>query len=315
MGLKTRLFDAALSPLVALAAWPMRAARRGHLTNKPMTGAVLRRFGVFPLVDSYYEPLFDTSGLSRSNEPRELPGVEFAFDQQVALLKRFEGSEVLEAIPAEDNGGTNFYMNNSNFEAGDAELWFHVIQHFKPSRIVEIGSGHSTRMARIAIDRLVADDAQYRCEHVCIEPYEMPWLEQLDVKVIRERVEEVDRAVFDQLGKNDILFIDSSHIIRPQGDVLKEYLEILPRLAPGVIVHVHDIFSPRDYPLVWVEQPRFWNEQYLLEAFLTHSGEWEVLLAANQLKHDAYDELKRVCPHLHKAREPGSFYMRRKDAA
>jgi hypothetical protein len=170
-------------------------------------------------------------------------------------------------------------------------------------------------MARVAISKLAEEAAEYRCEHVCIEPYEMPWLEQLDVRVIRQRVEEVDQTEFDRLRKNDILFIDSSHIIRPQGDVLKEFLEILPRLAPGVIVHVHDIFSPHDYPMAWLEQPRFWNEQYLLEAFLTHNAEWEVLLAANQLKHEAYDELKRVCPHLHQAREPGSFYLRRKSPA
>jgi hypothetical protein len=83
-------------------------------------------------------------------------------------------------------------------------------------------------------------------------------------------------------------------------------------LKPGVIVHVHDIFSPRDYPVEWLERPLFWNEQYLLEAFLTHNNAWEVLLAVNMLKHEKYEQLKTACPHLDEKREPGSFYMRRR---
>jgi hypothetical protein len=94
----------------------------------------------------------------------------------------------------------------------------------------------------------------------------------------------MDRAVFDSLGENDILFIDSSHIIRPQGDVLLAYQEILPLLRPGVIVHIHDIFTPFDYPREWVVNKRlFWNEQYLVEAFLTMNRQYEILIALHYL--------------------------------
>ena len=93
-------------------------------------------------------------------------------------------------------------------------------------------------------------------------------LEKIGVTVIRQKVEGLGKAVFAELEKGDILFIDSSHIIRPQGDVLFEYLESLPSLNRGVIVHIHDIFSPKDYLKEWVtNEVRFWNEQYLLEAF------------------------------------------------
>jgi hypothetical protein len=312
LGVKIRLFDGFIAPFVALATLPMKAARMGSMRNMPLTKSILRRAKIFPIVDHYYEPLFNPSALSHDREPRPLPGIDLDLDRQVELLRQFEPAEALSRIPKGDPGDGSFFMNNLNFEAGDAELWFHVIRHFRPARIVEIGSGHSTRMARLAIAELERTDPDYRCEHVCIEPYEMPWLEQLGVTVVRKKVEAVGESVFAGLGRNDILFIDSSHIIRPEGDVLTEFLQIIPSLAPGVVVHVHDIFTPRDYPQEWLEHPRFWNEQYLLEAFLTHNGEWEVLLAANQLKHERYDELERVCPHLDPAREPGSFYMRRR---
>ena len=120
------------------------------------------------------------------------------------------------------------------------------------------------------------ENENYSCEHVCIEPYEIEWLEKLNVKVIRELVENTDTTVFSTLDKNDILFIDSSHIIRPQGDVLFEYLEILPVLKSGVFVHIHDIFTPEDYPDDWVNNASFWNEQYLLEAFLSFNNEFIV---------------------------------------
>ncbi|MGH8229988.1 MAG: class I SAM-dependent methyltransferase, partial [Steroidobacteraceae bacterium] len=89
-----------------------------------------------------------------------------------------------------------------------------------------------------------------------------------------------------------------------------EYLEILPSLAAGVIVHVHDIFSPRDYPRGWVlGELKLWNEQYLLEAFLAHNRAWKIVGALNFLKHRHYEALARVCPYLSPEREPGSFYI------
>ena len=139
-------------------------------------------------------------------------------------------------------------INRASFHHTPQIHHHHVIRHFRPARIVEIGSGHSTRMARLAIGTIQCENPDYRCEHMCIEPYEMPWLEQLGVTVVRKKVEDVDDSVFTALRPNDILFIDSSHIIRPEGDVLREFLEILPSLAPGVIVHVHDIFTPRERP-------------------------------------------------------------------
>ena len=114
------------------------------------------------------------------------------------------------------------------------------------------------------------------------------------------------------LQEGDLLFIDSSHIIRPQGDVLFEYLTILPVLATGVNVHIHDIFSPRDYPDVWIrDSVLMWNEQYLVEAFMSHSSTFQVVAALNQLKHEYFEELSQVCPYLGEKHEPGSIYLKK----
>ena len=117
---------------------------------------------------------------------------------------------------------------------------------------------------------------------------------------------------FSQLSENDILFIDSSHVIRPQGDVLFEYLQLLPTLNKGVIVHVHDIFFPKNYPREWLEEKVIlWNEQYLLEAFLSHNSSWEIIGALNYLSHHHFDKFKLISPFLTPERHPGSFYMRK----
>jgi hypothetical protein len=142
--------------------------------------------------------------------------------------------------------------------------------------------------------------------------HEAGYLSKLDVEFIKKPVEQIDLNLFESLEDGDILFIDSSHIIRPGGDVLFEYLEILPRLKKGVYVHIHDIFSPNNYLKEWVENGvNFWNEQYLLEAFLSCNDRFKVVCSVNLLKNSYYANLKEVCPMLSEEREPGSFWMRR----
>ena len=209
-------------------------------------------------------------------------------------------------------GELTFHMNNVSFGSGDAEYLYNLIRLKAPARLIEIGSGYSTLMAIKAIKRNHEEIPDYKCKHLCIEPYEMPWLEKTGVTVMRQRVEEVDKALFLELEKDDILFIDSSHMIRPQGDVLFEYLELIPLLKTGVIVHIHDIFSPRDYSKECViDKVLFWNEQYLLEAFLTCNRDWKIIGALNYLHHNHYQHLKEKCPFLMQDREPGSFYIQK----
>ena len=272
--------------------------------------------GIFPLRDVYYEPMYDSRHLLRSlDTERALPAINWNLEGQLDLLRSFDYSHELNDIPTSSDDDVTFFLDhgeNSWFDAGDAEYLYNIVRQKKPAKIVEIGSGFSTLMAARAIRANRADDPSYACEHVCIEPYENPWLAKVDVKLVRERVEKADPALFAGLGENDILFIDSTHVIRPQGDVVFEFLELLPTLAKGVIVHVHDIFTPRDYPTAWVKDDvRFYNEQYLFEAFLSHNPDWQVLGALNYLAHHHHDLLLEKAPYLQPKSEPASFWIQR----
>lgn len=187
-----------------------------------------------------------------------------------------------------------------------------MIRHFKPRKIVEIGSGYSTLMAINATQKNRSESIGNHCDHICIEPYECDWLEEIEIQVIREKVEMLDLSLFKTLQKNDILFIDSSHIIRPQGDVLFEYLEILPILSKGVICHIHDIFTPKDYLNEWFGE-KLWNEQYLLEAFLSLNKEFRIIGATNYLSHKYHDQFASKCPIYAKqgGREPAFFWIKK----
>lgn len=273
------------------------------------------RFGFQLRTTHYYEPTYRAADLQEAPVvERNLPAIDLNIALQLELLERCRFTGELQEIPIDVPRLGRFGFQNGNYSFGDAEMLYNIIRLIRPSRIVEIGSGMSTLIARLAID-VNAQEGFQPPDHVCIEPYEAPWLESAGVTVRRERVEDAELALFEHLGTDDILFIDSSHVIRPNGDVLREYLEILPRIAPGVWIHVHDVFTPRDYPATWVrEERRLWNEQYLLEAFLSHNSDFEVVCALNWLHHNHRAELAAACPMLgaHPLAEPGAFWIRRR---
>jgi predicted O-methyltransferase YrrM len=307
------LVDLLLLPLVVPAGVILKATRRFGLQRLRACRAALLKIGLLPVRSHYYEPFIDPATLRFSlDRERPLPGIDWNLAGQLAGLESLVYAHELADLQAPRTGALQFRLNNGSFESGDAEFLYQLIRARRPARIVEIGSGNSTLIARRAILQNRNDAPDYRCEHICIEPFEAPWLEQTGVTTLRKRVEEVALDVFQALGENDLLFIDSSHVIRPQGDVLAEYLQILPSLRRGVIVHIHDIFSPRDYPKEWLDDGLWlWNEQYLVEAFLTQSSHWQVLAALNLLRHRHFDALRKVCPYLTADREPGSLYIQK----
>lgn len=146
-------------------------------------------------------------------------------------------------------------MHNDYFESVDGEILYCMIRHFKPRKIFEIGSGWSTRLSAQAIGKNEQEDENYDCELVAIEPNPdktlkkgFPGLSEL----ITQEVQDVPITKFNQLKENHILFIDSNHVLKIGSDVHYEYLEILPRLNRGVLIHVHDIFLPSEYPKSWI---------------------------------------------------------------
>lgn len=306
-------FDVLMVPVVVILALCFKFIRLAGIRHLPATRKVLSAVGVFPILDHFYEPKFKNARPRSSySDDRSLPGIDWNSSGQLQLLEAFVYSAEISELPDKVATRNGFLLSTEEFGSGDAEFWYQLVRVLKPRNIIEIGSGFSTWLALRAIERNKLDNPFYDCHFRCIDPFAKSWLDSESVAVEHSKVEEVAVEAFSTLGENDILFIDSSHMIRPQGDVLFEYLQLLPTLKQGVYVHIHDIFSPRDYPEPWiVDQVRFWNEQYLVEAFLTHNDKWQVVGGLSYLHHHHYDHLKAVCPFLQKERLPGSLYIKR----
>jgi len=261
----------------------------------------------------FYSPVPDSRSLPSSlwEGKSELPGIDLNVDFQLQLVRevfpRFRAE--YDQIPLSPTGARHeFYVENTMFAGTDAYVLYCMIRNFRPRLVLEIGSGFSSRLAAKAA--LVNGDT----ELVCVEPYPdeglvagFPGLTSL----IRSNAQQLGLDFFEQLHENDILFIDSSHVVRCGSDVNYLLLEVVPRLAPGVIVHVHDVFLPYEYPEEWVRgEVRFWSEQYLLQAFLVFNSAFEVVLANNYLGMHHYEDLRAAFPKGEWC-GGGSFWMRR----
>ena len=214
-------------------------------------------------------------------------------------------------FPEESTGDEReFHFNNGFFECVDAEVAHSFVRRYKPGRIIEIGSGNSTLLLAAALRRNMAEG--FGGELISIEPDPAPFLKQGIpgvARLIEAPVQTVPLDLFRTLEANDILFIDSSHVVSMDSDVVHECLHILPELAPGVLVHFHDIFTPLDYPKKFVMTNLcFWGEQYLLEAFLSFNSAYQVLWSASAMQQFHSDVLRDAFPAW-----SGSFArMRRK---
>ena len=247
----------------------------------------------------FYQPIPDTRKLPESLwlAERPTPGIKWNEERQLALLREhfpiFSGEYDTLPTQASDNPA-EFHLNNGRFDGTDALVLYCMVRHFRPARVVEVGSGMSSLLTAQAARK------NGQTELTCIEPFPNELLKQGFAgltQLIAEPVQGVGREIFDSLDKNDILFIDSTHVVQIGGDVNFLFLEILPRLRPGVIVHIHDIFLPYEYPRNWVkEEFRFWTEQYLLQAFLTCNSDFEVLFANNYLANRFSAEMRKTFP-------------------
>jgi predicted O-methyltransferase YrrM len=163
---------------------------------------------------------------------------------------------------------TEYFTNNSQFGWLDSRTLPVLLQHLRPQRIVEIGSGFSSLLTADVNKRLLQNSAEFSC----IEPYPREFLRKPIPglhELLIEKVEDLPISYFAELAPGDVLFIDSSHVAKTGSDVNYLAFEILPRLQPGVIVHIHDVFLPNEYPKDWVlDDNRSWNEQYLVRALL-----------------------------------------------
>lgn len=299
---------------------------------RPWRGALFdaaERRGLHVTPVHFYSPIPDVGALPPAVwAPREAaPGIDLSIPSALALLAAFarDHGDEYRSFPREKLADRRrFTLANSGFGPGDAEIYFAMLRRFKPARVVEIGCGNSTLVASLALARNRAEAPHRACAYACIEPYLPDYLRPPPdgvTLVVEKGVQEAPLDIFDALQDGDFLFIDSTHVAALGSDVVHEFLTILPRLRPGVIVHVHDIFLPLDYPEKWAREQRFfWNEQYLLQAFLLHNADFETLLPAHALFALHRSAFDAAIPSASAAAGyagvgPASFWMRKKPAA
>lgn len=274
-----------------------------------------QRLGLHVTPNHYYEPIPDTRKLGSRlwQSPSALVGIDMREDQQLAFLDSIRAyREEYSAFPV---GMTDipyqYYLSNRSFGSVDAEILYCMIRHHKPRRIFEIGSGFSTYLSAQA---LLANQSEggHLGELVAFEPYPSHVLRQGFpglTSLVPTPIERIPLEEFNRLQSGDILFIDSSHVLRIGSDVQYEYLEVLPRLNPGVLIHVHDIFMPAEYPEKWVKEYHiFWSEQYLLQAFLMFNDSFEVLWGGSYMSIRHPQQLSEAIPSYRPDKvTPGSF--------
>jgi len=279
-----------------------------------------QRLGLHVVPRHFYAPVPDTRTIPEDfwRTESELTGIEMKRENQLRLLEEFGAryKDEYERFPKDKPPSSDqFYLANGLFGCVDAEMLYCMIRHFKPRVVTEIGSGNSTLLSAQAVLKNQSDTG-CPAELVAIEPHPNNTLKKGFpglTRLVASPVQAIGLAEFERLAENDILFIDSSHVLKVASDVQYEYLEILPRLKPGVIVHFHDIFLPLPYPRDWVlDGLRFWNEQYLLQAFLTFNKAFEVLWAGSYMNLTCPDQLQAAFSHYERGRTmPGSFWVRK----
>lgn len=265
----------------------------------------------------FYSPIVNPLEIAEArdsiwpSQPRQWPAIDFnpASHREIierVLARHAEHFDYPEHATAERH---QFFTHNSQFSGFDPLLLFSLLREWAPDRVVEVGSGYSSLlMAHVNQEYLDG-----RCRIECIEPYPRSFLEDSVPgigRVIPRRVQEMPLAFFEELGQGDVLFIDSSHVVKTGSDVHYLFLDVLPRLASGVRIHVHDIFLPHDYPPKWVlEENRSWNEQYLLQAMLSSTQSFEVLFGSAYAETFFGEDVRKSSRGLSGG---GSFWMQKR---
>jgi hypothetical protein len=225
-----------------------------------------------------------------------IPGIDLRVDEQIKLVGSF--SKYYADIPFKPGKQPNlrYYYDNEYYLYTDGIVLFSMIRHIKPSRIIEIGSGFSSAIM-LDTNELFFNNT---ISLTFIEPYPerlFSLLKDTDKKqatIIQSDAQLIQLDTFRNLQAGDILFIDSTHVVKTGNDVNYILFEVLPELQSGVIIHFHDIFYPFEYPKEWVLKGRNWNENYFLRAFLMYNNKFEIILFADYLHKHHKEAFKNI---------------------
>lgn len=292
------------------------------MARKTLLFELFQRLGIHVLRNSYSNPIPDTRELASKKDfwdkESELAGIDMNLAGQLKFLRQILPAYMKEcSFPVNrTNVNHEYYTNNYFYGFKSAVILHCIIRHFKPKSIIEVGSGFSTYVSARAI--VMNEKEGHRTDLTAIEPYPnsslrngFPGLS----RVVAKKVEDVEMGLFLKLKDNDILFVDSSHVVKTGNDVSFLYLDMFPRLKKGVLIHIHDVFFPFPYPREWVlEERRFWNEQYLLQAFLIGNISFEVVWSENYMKYKAPRDLELAFGDsmgINESSHSNSFWMRK----
>jgi hypothetical protein len=257
-----------------------------------------------------YEELRSRSEELFSRDVNSVSGIDLRCEAQLQLIANLAQYDTDFDWPSSSTPGLRYYKDNNWFAEADAFTLYAVLRHLQPARLIEIGSGFSSALMLDTRDRFLQRPLQLT--FVEPEPVRLRQLLRPDdcktMEIIEGIVQRVPVARFRELQAGDVLFIDSSHVSRIGSDVNFLLFDVLPALAPGVVVHFHDIFWPFEYPKEWLMKGWAWNETYVVRAFLQHNSAFEVMLFGSYLVERHAEKLAKV-PRL--LRNPSSLWLRK----
>jgi len=284
------------------------------------TGPIMDE-GVLPFLEwvppgHFYSPVPTEKEIEAQQDrifrcPDQLEGLDLNEEAQLTLLKTLAPLINDVSFNAEPQPDRRYFVNNDFYNQGDAAILQAFLRHLRPQRYLEVGSGWTTALALDTNDRWL--DSRLRI--TCIEP-KPDHLNRLlrpgdDVEVIVSPVQDVDLARFKELESGDILFIDCSHVVKTGSDAHYLITRVLPVVPSGVLIHIHDMFWPFEYPREWVEEGRAWSEAYLMHAFLLFNREFEIVLFNNWLTSQHYERMVSEAPALAPS-AGGALWLRRR---
>jgi hypothetical protein len=255
----------------------------------------------------FYSPLPDVATVRSQAEALfrkdfdAIPGINLREQFQKALLEELASFYQDFDWPEQRSSDRRYYSDNIMFGLGSAFSLYAMMRHFRPKRIIEVGSGFSSAIMLDTSERFCNGEVGFSF----IEPFNdrlLSLLREEDLKrcrIVKDIVQNVDLPTFKRLERNDILFVDSSHVSKIGSDVNFIFNYVLPEVQSGVIVHVHDIYWPFEYPKSWIVDSLWaWNEAYLLRAFLQYNEQFEILQFNDFLAYKFRDLLEERTPRV-----------------
>ncbi len=253
----------------------------------------------------YYSPIPDLEDVKareaeiwRRDNIEGIPGIDLNEDGQLRLLDELMRYYPEQPFSEHKKAGLRYYFANEFFSFSDGIFYHCMIRYLRPKRVCEIGCGFSSCVLLDTNDLFF--DSAIRCTFIDPEPQRLYELmkpgDAETIEVLPKRLQDVDLGFLGEFRAGDILFVDSSHVSKPGSEVNLLLFEILPTLAPGVRIHIHDVFYPFEYPREYVYRGWAYNELYMLRAFLCYNQKFRIAMFPSYIERFHGERLQRTLP-------------------